>query len=189
MNFLNRHQLTIIDSNNGSLPVRCQAIIWTSAGLLLAIIFQRTFLNASLLQIFLNFLFKFHSFTLCLIACKSEHYNDVIMGMMASHITSLTTVYSTVYLGEDQRKHQSSTSLAFVWGIHRGPVNSPHKWPVTWKMFPLDDVIMLFHVSAWCKVSAKPLPRWMVSGLDHHMKVYRETNLPITNRWVSARKT
>ena len=40
------------------------------------------------------------------------------------------------------RKHQSSASLAFVWGIHRGPVNSPHKWPVTRKMFPFDDVIM-----------------------------------------------
>ena len=42
----------------------------------------------------------------------------------------------------DQRKHQSSASLAFVWGIHRWPVNSPHKWPVTRKMFPFDDVIM-----------------------------------------------
>ena len=49
----------------------------------------------------------------------------------------------TVYSGGDQRKHQSSTSLAFVWGIHWWPVNSPHKWPVTRKMFPFDDVIML----------------------------------------------
>ena len=40
------------------------------------------------------------------------------------------------------RKHQSSASLAFVWEIHRGPVNSPHKWPVTRKMFRFDDVIM-----------------------------------------------
>ena len=32
----------------------------------------------------------------------------------------------------------------FVWGIHRGPVNSPHKWPVTRKMSPFDDVIMLY---------------------------------------------
>ena len=68
--------------------------------------------------------------------------NDAIMGVMASQITSLTIVYSTVYLGADQRKHQSSASLAFVRGIHRGPVNSPHKWPVTRKMFPFDDVIM-----------------------------------------------
>ena len=44
--------------------------------------------------------------------------------------------------GADQRKHQSSAPLAFVRGIHRGPVNSPHKWPVTLKMFPFDDVIM-----------------------------------------------
>ena len=64
------------------------------------------------------------------------------MGAMASQITSLTIVYSTVYSGADQSKHQSSASLAFVWGIHRGPVNSPHKWPVTRKMFPFDDVIM-----------------------------------------------
>ena len=70
------------------------------------------------------------------------HYDDVIMGTIASQITSLTSVYSTVYSGADQSKHQSSASLAFVWGIHRGPVNSPHKWPVTRKMFPFDDVIM-----------------------------------------------
>ena len=64
------------------------------------------------------------------------------MGAMAAQITSLTIVYSTVYSDADRRKHQSSASLAFVWGIHRGPVNSPHKWPVTRKMFPFDDVIM-----------------------------------------------
>ena len=69
-------------------------------------------------------------------------YDDVIMDTIASQITSLTSVYSTVYSGADHRKHQSSASLAFVWGIHRGPVNSPHKWPVTRKMFPFDDVIM-----------------------------------------------
>ena len=64
------------------------------------------------------------------------------MSTMASQITSLTIVYSTVYLGADQWKHQSSASLAFVRGIHRWPVNSPHKGPVTRKMFPFDDVIM-----------------------------------------------
>ena len=71
------------------------------------------------------------------------HYGDVIMDEIASQITSLTIFYSTVYSDVDQRKHQSSASLAFVRGIHRGPVNSPHKWPVTRKMFPFDDVIML----------------------------------------------
>ena len=76
---------------------------------------------------------------------------------MASQITSLTIVYSTVYSGADQRKHQSSASLAFVRGIHRLPVNSPHKWPVTRKMFPLDDVIIC------------PL-RWSPPGM--HRKVF-----------------
>ena len=71
-----------------------------------------------------------------------EHYDDVKMGAMASQTTSLTIVYSIVYSGADQRKHQSSASLACVRGNHRGPVNSPHKWPVTRKMFPFDDVIM-----------------------------------------------
>ena len=47
------------------------------------------------------------------------------MGTMSSQITSLTIVYSTVYSGADQRKHQSSASLAFVWGIHRGPDEFP----------------------------------------------------------------
>ena len=73
----------------------------------------------------------------------ANHYNDVIMGAMASQITSLTIAYSAVYSGADQRKHQSSASLAFVRRIHRWPVNSPHKGPVMLKMLPFDDVIML----------------------------------------------
>ena len=72
----------------------------------------------------------------------ATYYCDVIMGMNASQITSLTVVYSTLYSGADQRKHKSSASLAFVRGIHRRPVNSPQKWPATQKMFPFDDVIM-----------------------------------------------
>ena len=71
------------------------------------------------------------------------HYDDVIMTAIASQISSLTIVYWIVYSGTDKRKHQSSASLAFVRGIHRGPVNSPHKGPVTRKMFPFDDVIMV----------------------------------------------
>ena len=70
------------------------------------------------------------------------HYNDVIMGAIAPQFTSLNIVYSTVYSSADQRKYQSSASLAFVRGIHRRPVNSGHKWPVTRKFFPFDDVIM-----------------------------------------------
>ena len=73
---------------------------------------------------------------------RKIHYNDVIMSaMVVSQITILTTVYSGTY----QRKHQSSASLAFVRGIHRWPVNSPHKGPVTRKMFPFDDVIVPSH--------------------------------------------
>ena len=84
---------------------------------------------------------------------RAWHYNDVIMSTMASPITSLTIVYSIGYSGAYQRKHQSSASLAFVRGIHRGPVNSPHKWPVTGKMFPFDDVIMVGEVgTTFCKV-------------------------------------
>ena len=45
-------------------------------------------------------------------------------------------------LRSNLRKHQSSASLAFVRWIHRWPVNSPHKWPVTRKMFPFVDFIM-----------------------------------------------
>ena len=82
------------------------------------------------------------------VVVSDKHNNDVIMGAIASQITSLTIVFSTVYLDTDQRKHQCSASLAFVRGIHRRPVNSPHKWPVTRKMFPFDDVIMVFICSS-----------------------------------------
>ena len=70
------------------------------------------------------------------------HYSDVIMSAMASQITGVSIVCSIVCSGTDQRKLQSSASLAFVRGIHRWPVDSPHKGPVTQKMFPFDDVIM-----------------------------------------------
>ena len=88
-----------------------------------------------------------------------DHYCDVIMGAMVPQITSLAIVYSTVHLGADQRKHQSSTSLAFVWGIHRWPVNSPHKGPVTRKMFPFDDVIMIYSTF---QSNAQNMPQWNV---------------------------
>ena len=76
------------------------------------------------------------------------HYSDVIMSTMASKITGLTFVYSTIYTGADQRKHQSSATLAFVRGIHRSTVKSPHKGPVMRKMFPFDDVIMSMTLTA-----------------------------------------
>ena len=65
------------------------------------------------------------------------------MGAMVSQTTSLGVISSTIYSGANQSKHQSSASLAIVRGIHRWPVNSPHKEPVAREMFPFDDVIMM----------------------------------------------
>ena len=89
-----------------------------------------------------------HPFTLCPRAfctwtqSSSQHYSDVIMVAMVSPITSLTIVYSTVYQGTDQRKHQNSSSLDFVRGYSPWPVNSPHKGSVTRKIFPFEGVII-----------------------------------------------
>ena len=74
---------------------------------------------------------------------------------MLTQITGGSIVYSTVCSGANQRKHQSPASLAFVRGIHRWPVNFPHKMTVTRKMFPFDDVIMLL------QDVTKPLPEPM----------------------------
>ena len=68
------------------------------------------------------------SITQCKCIVQITHYNDVIMTMMASLITSLTVVYSAVYSDADQRKHQSSASLAFVWGIHRSGERFMRTW-------------------------------------------------------------
>ena len=97
------------------------------------------------------------------------HYHDVTMDAIASQITSLTIVYSTVYSDADQRKHQNSALLAFVWGIHRGPVNFPHKWPVTRKMFPFDEVIMV-HEFQTCSFSFSCWP-WKPCVRCHRNRV------------------
>ena len=73
-------------------------------------------------------------------------------------ITGISIVYSAVCSGVDKWKQQSSASLAFVMGIHRWPVNSPLKEPVTRKMFPFDGVIM---VSVDCS-----LYQWLRAGLQ-----------------------
>ena len=74
------------------------------------------------------------------------HYADVIMIEKASQTTSLTVVYSIVNSGADQSKHQSSASLAFVRGIHRDRWIPRTKGPVTRKMFPFDDVIVIRNI-------------------------------------------
>ena len=73
---------------------------------------------------------------------NDDHCSYVVMSTMVSQITSVSIVCSFVCSVADHRKHQSSAPLAFVRGIHRWPVNSPHNWPVTRKMFPFDDAIM-----------------------------------------------
>ena len=121
------------------------------------------------------------------LSCKSRghtcrlvlHYKDVITSAMASRITSLTIVYSAVYLRTDQGKHQSSASLAFVRGIRRSPVNSPHKGPVTRKMFLFDDVIM----SWWIVGYNISVGRTGVSMLWR----YREVPIYFDYRWYRTR--
>ena len=103
------------------------------------------------------------------------------MGAIASQIISLTIVYSTGNSDADQRKHQSSASLDFVRGIHRGPVNSSHRWQITRKMFPFDDVIMSLF---------KPLrPEWyiyasvkqVIAGSDNGLSSLRRQAIFWTN--------
>ena len=93
------------------------------------------------------------------------HYCFVITGAMTSQITSLTIVYSTVHLGADQRKHQSSASKAFARGIHRWSVNSPHKWSVTRKMLPFDDVIMIQSLQYISQIK-------LTNNYEHRTEIY-----------------
>ena len=95
-----------------------------------------------------NWLGSYWWFQLCV------HYSDVSMSAMAYQITGVSIVYSTVCSGANERKHQRSASLAFVWGIHRWPVNSPHKWPASRKMFPFDDVIRDNDFTEWLSTSS-----------------------------------
>ena len=94
--------------------------------------------------------------TFYVVSIRLNHYNVVIMSAMASQIISLTIVYSTVYSGADYRKHKSSASLAFVRGIHRWPMNSPHKGPVTRKMFHL----MTSSCSRWTEPVQQQQRHW-----------------------------
>ena len=95
------------------------------------------FKQGTLLLSLLSYIFRF---------CPVQnHYIDVIMSTMASQITSLTSVSTCVH----QRKHQSSAVTGLVRGSHRGLVNSPHKGPITQKMFPFDDVIMYLYLIMW----------------------------------------
>ena len=110
------------------------------------------------------------------------------MGTIASQITSLTIVYSTVHSDADQRKHQISVSLAFVRGIHRGPVNSPHKLSVTRKMFPLDDVIMLHQVIDMMIEELDLLSIIRHSGCQKGFPTYRSLKYTMNNMYNSKQQ-
>ena len=105
-----------------------------------------------------------------------HQYCNVIVGAVASQIISLTVVYSTVYSGADRRKHQSSASLAFVRGIHRSPVNSPHKRPVTRKIFPFDDVIMFINVLHYIDVIMTTMASQITSLAVVYSSVYLDAD-------------
>ena len=79
---------------------------------------------------------------------ESRHYDDVIMTMMASQITSLTVVYSIVYSDADQRKHQSSASLFFVRGIHRDRWIPRTKGQLRGKCFHLMTSLCKFRIGS-----------------------------------------
>ena len=129
--------------------------------------------------------------------CGWWHYSDVIMSSMLSQITGVSVVDSAACSDADQRKHQSSASLAFVRGIHRSPVNSPHKGPVTRKMFPFDDVIVGFYgavmywgAKVWRYASSaivNPLITWKhnspVSENLPDSKVHGANMGPVGPRW------
>ena len=112
---------------------------------------------------------------------KPSHYSDVIMSTMASQITGVATVCSNVCSGADQRKHQSSASLAFVWGIHQWPVNSPPKGPVARNMFPFDDDIILFLKMRCNDRPCRHKLRWMNSGLNIRFEYFAPSFRQITN--------
>ena len=101
-----------------------------------------------------------------------RYFNDVMMSTVASQITSLTIVYSSVYSGAGQRKHQNSAPMAFVRRIHRWPVNSPHKWPVTRKIFPFDDVII--HYAKHYGWEPNSMPRYCMVGFHSNSYEARE---------------
>ena len=103
-------------------------------------------------------------------------YSDVIMSVMASQITGITIVYTTVCSDANQRRHRSSASLAFVRGIHQWPVNSPHKGPAMRKRF---------HViaSSWSCLSNHK-NTFSSSNLYRHVDVTRDSN-PLLRKYLT----
>ena len=116
-------KLVIIGSDNGLSPSRRQSIIRTNAGRML------------IQTLGTNFNENYLRFTVSL---QRRHYEHDDISNHQPHDCLLTRLFR-----RRSKKHQSPASLAFVCRIQRWPVNSPHKGPVTRKMFPYDDVIMM----------------------------------------------
>ena len=117
-----------------------------------------------------------------LIVKRVTLYSAVKMGVMTSQITRVSIVCSTECSGADQRKHESSTSLAFVRGIRRWPMNSPHKGPVKWKMIYLKFWIVFAHPMSFFKISCEI--SWSLMALRDYNK-YNKCNRHIL--WRSRR--
>ena len=113
---------------------------------------------------------------------RTQHYDDVKMGAITSQITNLTIVYSTVYSDPDQRKHQRSASLAFVWGIHRDRWIPRTKGQLRGKCFHL--MTSSWGTSEWqaCDLTTRPWELYRRGALlffQSHpsiLKVTREKN-------------
>ena len=135
-----------------------------------------------------------------------HHHIDVIMTTMASQITSLTVVYSTVYFRRRSKKTSKPRVTGLCAGNSPGPVNSPHKGTVTRKMFPFDDVIMMAadavalapyvfvvntflieHKDLFIPHSQYHGCRWPGNAVIHFVISVSRSDSEITNRWLSAK--
>ena len=182
-----------IGSDNALSSDRHQANIWTNAGILLI-----APLGTNLIEIgFRTEIYLFLKINWKMSSAKRRPFcprrDELILlqngwPYMGSEITSLTTVYTTIYPGADQRKHQSSESLAFVRGIHRSLVNSSHKGLVTRIMFPFDEVFMIttFIVSLWKNAWQNPWWRHQMETFSA-LLAFCAGNSPVTGDFPAQR--
>ena len=113
--------------------------VWHHNRLIVWFVWMRTFCLLPKTNGYIAFCFALSNHVICfMVGWLNTHYRDVVMSAMASLITGVSIVYWTLYSGVHQRKYQSSASLAFVRGIHRRPVNSPHKGSLMQKTFLFD---------------------------------------------------
>ena len=109
-----------------------------------------------------------------------SYYSDVIISPMASQITGVWSVCSTVCSGADQRKYQSSASLAFVRGIHRWPMDSPLKGQQREKCF-------LLKTSSWWYESAICYSYCICGNTLHTDTLCHLLNSPLTKSYSTNR--